>query len=149
MNEVNPQAAGAFGRADNREVFGWLSPRGNFYQADLFGHIEAVGKSPELKRLVPNFDEEVADLERQRQYKNDLIDQGEHPEWHTYEMAEDDFKHSIIHALYANGCLRVGSNGSYMHFEGSPQAIKSLFQKAKDLAEEYGKAPAFDPMQRW
>ncbi len=128
-----------------QKIFGWLSPRGNFYQVDMFQHIEAVEKVPELKNLIPNFDDEVAALEHLRQWSNDQIEAGEHPDWHTYEMASDDFKYSIIKSLYNAGCLRVGSSGSSIHFEGKSPAISNLYQKAKDLAEEHGMQAVFEP----
>jgi len=151
-SEMTQPPGGAFGKEAAgrfpRHIFGWLSPRGNFYEVDMYGHVEAIAQYPELKKLLPDLDEELVNLQSIKQWSLDQIDQGEHPEWHGYEMASDRVRYAILDTLYAQGCLRVGSSGSALHFEGRPQAIKSLYNKAKDLAEEYGMSPAFDPRTR-
>ena len=128
----------------NKPLFGWLSPRGNFYQVDIFRHLNAISQFPELKNLIPNFDQEMEQVERHANNSQELIAQGEHPEWH-HEIAEYDFRTKAIKMLYSAGCLRVGTAQGLLHFEGFPLAIQNLHQKAKDLAEEHGMMAKFDP----
>jgi hypothetical protein len=73
------------------------------------------------------------------------MDKGEHPEWHVYEKFMDDFQKSAVDSLYGAGCLRVGSYGKSMYFEGLSEGITGLYQRAKDLAEEYGMDAIFEP----
>ena len=141
------EAAGAFAKTGPREVFGWLSPKGNFYPARPMQHLDAVAQSPELKSLLPSFDERMAELKSREQESEDLIANDEHPEWHGYEMLKDDIEYGVMRNLYSQGCLRVGSVGSTMHFEGTANAIKNLYNKAINLAEEHEMAPKFEPIR--
>jgi len=74
-----------------------------------------------------------------------MAEKGEHPEWHGYEMTNDSCTGQVIGALYKAGCLRVGSTGDRMHFEGTATTIQNLHQKAKDLAEGHGMTAEFEP----
>jgi hypothetical protein len=131
----------------NQKIFGWMSPRGNFYPSEVYEHLESIGKIPELKALVPNYDQEMEAIEHLARWSRTQMDLGEHPEWHSYEMAKDEFAPKAIEALYAAGCLRVGSVQNVIHFEGKPAGIQNLHQKAKDFAEEHGMIAKFDPQK--
>ena len=74
------EAAGAFAITGNRGVFGWLSPRGNFYPTRPMQHLAAVTQSQELKNLIPGFDERMAELKNREQESLDSIENDEHPE---------------------------------------------------------------------
>ena len=141
-------SSGAFSRTGRNEVFGWLTSRGNFYPANRFEHLESIGKYSELKNLVSDFDEKWKELENAKEVRLGLVDKGQHPEWHGYELNRDTLENIVVRSLYLKGCLRVASVGKTMYFEGLPNAIKSLYQKARDLAEEYGMGTNFHPLTR-
>jgi hypothetical protein len=131
------------------EVFGWLTPSREFIATDPMKHLEAVYANSSLKKYVPWLDEDMGTLKSSYDARMQAIDDGEHPEWHGYEMLEDGIRSEVIDALYKAGCLRVGSHGGdLMYFEGTPEAIKNLYQKARDLAESHGKQAKFEPRRR-
>lgn len=134
---------------NTRPKYGWLSPRGNFYEVPQFGHLQAINQHIELKKFVPKLEDELSKLDQIERDSEELIARGEHPEWHCYEMAKSQLEYEVLDALYGNGCLRVGTSGHVMYFEGFPEAIKNLKYKAETLAEEYGMTAKFEPRKRW
>ena len=117
------------------EVYGWLSPRGHFYESERFGHIDQIGKHPELKKIIPEFDEFIKAFE-------ELDDPFESPLAAKQKQIYDTY---IYNELFKKGCLRVASQGMVLYFDGKPEAIRNLFHKAKDLAEEFGMSAKFEP----
>ena len=96
---------------------------------------------------MKNYEVLVTDLKRTEQCCLDSIAQGEHPEWHGYEVKESKVNSKIWESLMRKGCIRYGTsyNGRNLHFEGSPYALKKYMQKCKDFAEENGLEAHFDP----
>ena len=132
---------------ESQSLFGWLSPSGKFFQTGMYNHVADVGKIPELKALIPWYDERADAVEHTREYCNNLSRQGEHPEWHCYEMAHYDFQTSVVKALYERGCLRVGDAGSgTLAFEGMPNVIKSMRQTAIEFAQSHNMDAEFEPI---
>ena len=118
------------------EVFGWLSPSGKLYPCGRFGHAELAMNTPDLKRHISQetLDEvEEAKMAAARGYDQD-------------ESMKEDAEAEISMDLYRSGFLRIGSWGFDITFEGTPKAIKNLYQKAKDIAEERGGKAVFEPM---
>lgn len=112
-------------RRPDEEIFGWLSPGGKFYSCGMFDHAIVALNKPELKKYISKqtleaVDKQVYGNEADREISNDL---------------------------YKAGCLRVGSNPADLNsdviFEGISEAVKNLYQKAKDIAEQYGRKASF------
>src|SRR6185369_5536854 len=101
------------------DVYGWLAPSGNFLKTEMYAHAAAIGEHAELKALIPDYDSEIASLNDIRESCEERIEKDEHPEWHCYEMASSDVNYKIVCALKEAGCLRVGSTGNRMYFEGT------------------------------
>lgn len=130
-------------------LFGWFTPGAKFIDTGMYGHLssEVVNGNPEIKRLIPWYDAEYAELEEDRKETEARSERGEHPEWHSYETAEHEFHAGIVKTLYQAGFLRVGTFRDEVRFEGTAEGIKSLFPYAKELAETHGLKPYFDPVR--
>lgn len=123
-------------------LFGWLSPRGKLYPCESYGHFEVVLDTPELLALLPEATKRsIANMGRVRDRCAERSGRDEAPEWHEYEMFRDDVKTEVIDDMYRLGFLRVASQKEDLHFEGTPEAIRNLHQRATAMAEErWGKA---------
>lgn len=122
------------------ELYGWLSPRGKFISTNrAMNHLEAIKNNPELNALMPDdFKDSIAKLRHIEKNSEHAAETGEHPEWHRYEILSDQIEERAYDALYSRNYLRVATWRDEVHFEGTSNAIKNLYQKAKDLAEENG-----------
>ena len=109
------------------EIFGWLSPSGRFYRCGMFGHSAVVLKDPELKKHLSKETLKVVDQ----------------------QIYEDEADPEISNNMYKAGFLRVGSVPTILDsdiiFEGTPETIKNLYNKAKNMAEQYGRKATFSP----
>lgn len=128
-------------------VYGWILPNGEFVECPAFQHLETIMGMPQLTALVPEIDSIWNGVQGVRESCEELFESGEHPEWHSYDMAKCDAFSQIAEALYKNGCLRVASNQDCLHFEGFGKAIQSLYQRCKDLAEGYDMKPIFENLR--
>lgn len=104
---------------NKEEVNGWLSSNGKLYTCNsIFCHSPLVMKTPELLKHV----------------SEDSI-----------KLANDTGGVEYIYSdMWRAGFLRISSNSSTMYFEGTKQSIKNLYQKAKDIAESYGRKEVFN-----
>jgi len=129
-------------------ITGWMTPTGNFIECETYCHFAAILKHEELSDALELWGK-TKELELTGHYQDcqDLINQGEHPEWHGYEMAEDDVKYEARIKLLRKGFLRVGTQSNTVHFEGKSYAIKKLFQKAKDFAENHDMDYEFEKVE--
>ena len=128
----------------NKRFSGWITPSRNFYECPIYGHIFAIKKHQELKKIAnEKLNEWENDIENAREACESLEKKGEHPEWHTYEMAEYYVEKAIISFLKERGCLRVGTRSQkYMHVEGKITA--EMIEFCKSLAEERGLEYVYD-----
>jgi len=126
-------------------IFGWITPSRVFVPTSAWGHYDAIMGNDALKRLIPDELQDTSHLEHIKEGCEELIAQGEHPEWHCYEMACDSHRDQVVEALYASGAVRVGSQGNTLYYEGSPQGISNLHQFCKDFAEDHNMGAAFEP----
>jgi hypothetical protein len=128
-----------------KSVFGWITPTRRFVPTEMWNHLKEISGDAELRSLVPDFDEMISSVECVREGCLALIDEGEHPEWHSYEIAESHCYWKAMENLYKAGAIRVGSRQDYLHFEGTPEGIHSLYQFCKDLADSYEMGCVFEP----
>jgi hypothetical protein len=127
-----------------KDIFGWVTPCRLFIETKSFQHFKLIGETPELLKLVPDYDKLQSDIDDVEQGCMALADNGEHPEWHNYEIARSHANGEAIGSLYNSGAIRVGSANGTMYFEGTSEAIQNLYQFCKDLAENYGMAVKFE-----
>lgn len=110
---------------NQEDVFGWLSPSGKFYSCGMFDHAIVVLSSSELRKYLSKETLEAVDKQI---YGN-----------------EADKQVSVD--MYKSGFLRIGvnpaDNDSPVYFEGTSEAIKNLYNKAKDLAEQQDRKASF------
>lgn len=127
------------------EIFGWFV-KGNFYSVDKYEHLTKL--DGELLRLAylthPNFarlHSEISSIHSDCEYR---ILTGEHPEWHIYEMAVDEYQSKLIKYLYDGGWIRVGSSDETIYFEGNSSSLYNWYSELKEFAESNGMYCCFE-----
>ena len=114
---------------------GWITPKGEFLGCNFYDHIAIVishVQNPQALELVEGLHEiEQGSLR--------LIEEGEHPEWHVYEMAKDDADDAIVRMAYEEGFVRVGVGRDIgvIGAEGTPAAIKARMVQIRKVVKEY------------
>jgi len=101
-----------YGQQKMSEIYGWITPKGEFEECAKFGHFE----SPSVLALWESegYDDKLKGIKEDCE---NLINDNDHPEWHIYEMAKDDFLSELMDQLYELGYIRVGTQGMDMYFE--------------------------------
>lgn len=130
---------------DKSRIYGWISPSGHFYDCDVLGHSKALKKIPEGRAVVEGIDDEIDDAKRECQKMEEEYGTSTHAEWHVVDMLETDYLHNLYEAAYDAKFIRVGQNGSELHFEARPEVWLDKHQFCRDLAENYDKRPVFVP----
>ena len=137
-----------------KPLFGWMLPNGSTIEVAAWEHLAAVEEHKELQKVLKSDYEVMRDELRSIEdgCREDAKREGNvNAEWHRYEMARDDVGNKIVRLLYAKGCLRIGTvshpQGDVLHFEGTPQAIKKLYRKCRDFAEDRNMQCSFDPRE--
>jgi hypothetical protein len=111
---------------------GWLAPSGRFYpcQRYMFDHLNVILTNPELKRfMTPELEDTLKKL--------DVAGEDQHDHLH------DTVEQLAYSQMYTRGYLRVAPEGDTVHFEGTPQGILNLFNKAKEIANQHDKKAEF------
>jgi hypothetical protein len=114
--------------------FGWVFPDGKLVACRLYDHYEVLGA-----KYKDRYRELVDDYQRSM---NDQLDQEQeeagdgyyHPAMHRFDP-EGDAQHDVIHELYRDGYLRVGTGKSgkniFLEFEGT----RAAFDRNRELAK--------------
>lgn len=125
------------------KLFGWLTPKNDFIRCSLYCHLESAQNHPEV-RAIPKVAELLDGLDEVYQHCSNLGAQGEHPEWHYYDMAYYDDKPRIIECLYDAGFIRIGQKGDVLFFEGKGAVLGQAKQRCEDFADGYGLSCSFE-----
>lgn len=116
---------------------GWLKSDGTFIECPSYEHVKVLLALPEVQSIekVKKLLNELENLE-----KMCLADQemGEHPEWHRYEILQDESYHEIYKKILDIGFIRICERGDTIYFEGRSNHLKNRYQKCKDFADSYG-----------
>ena len=119
--------------------FGWIY-EGTVFACEKYGHFDAIIKSDLCpKKIKDNWDSMESELRDIEADSRDLIEKGEHPEWHIYEIFECNCHGEITRQLYAEGFIRVGIDEAYrvLGFEGKRFAFKANYDIMQSIKEEY------------
>ena len=119
--------------------FGWIY-EGKVFACEKYGHFDSIIKSKLCpKKIKDNWEVMEKELDDCRQDSEDLIEKGEHPEWHVYEIFECNYHGEITRQLYAEGFIRVGIDEAYrvLGFEGKGFAFKANYDLLQSIKEEY------------
>ena len=88
---------------------GFISPDAKVYPISLYQHSEFLREFNEFKNEFEEFDEYIGD-EKDRFI--DGLDPNDHPEWHLFEIWEDDenekFRQKLYKKVYKIGWSRIG-----------------------------------------
>ena len=125
----------------SKNVTGWLTPSGDFISCSSYNHHNIV-TDPRIRQWIWEWAEWLEDIESSEAGCKELKAEGEHPEWHNYEMACSSIGSKMCQAMKQRGFLRVGTMGDQLHFEGKPDAF--MMEAAKYLAEVTNKTAVFD-----
>lgn len=119
--------------------YGWISPRGNVFGCDRYGHFEAIAEWADIKELLPQVFGMLESLVFSRESCEESCAAGEHPSWHCYEMACDRQEPKIKAALLSAGFIRIGTSpyAKMVEAEGNPEAILSRMTTIKRILKEY------------
>lgn len=120
--------------------FGWISNSGDLHACERYGHFEGLSKiveDPKFSQKIEEYDDRLNSIQEDSEA---LIAQGEHPEWHVYEMAQDSYGSEIVDMAYKFGWIRIGVDrqSNILGVEARPKAIKKHYQLLKDLEEVSG-----------
>lgn len=121
--------------------YGLIDPDGKIIPITLFNHFEELKKDERLAQEIEDFNDMIADAAID--HVRDL-GEGEHPEWHLYEMWADRekerFRTEILEKAYALGWGRLGKfyyyDGRYefVELEANEQHAPRLKKIAEELA---------------
>lgn len=123
-------------------TFGWLAPDNELYLTQVsYGHINLLVNAAD-KYFSKELCAEIDYLETIYKECQELSEQGEHPEWHRYEMAEDSIRHTLLKALIRLGFIRLGTDKLartlYYHHLGGLELNDTQLEIIKDLAKRNG-----------
>lgn len=110
-----------------KKQFGWLTNRGEFYGVPYSGHLKALKELPLPSDMSNLYDELQQDIDAAEESCQELVDAGEHGEWHHYEMTVDRSIDRFVEELYKHGWIRIGKSyhDNVFEFEGKPESLKS------------------------
>lgn len=119
--------------------FGWISPSGRLIPCSQWGHYDVIINDEEIESAIPWIHASWGGVEAAREECENLANSGEHPEWHIYEIAEDNFRYKVWEALMSAGFLRVGTSvyGKIVEIEGSRDTLSKYLNNIKDLIIEF------------
>lgn len=112
-----------------KNLFGWITPTSRILYCDRWCHDEVLKKDNEVLK-VDEVREQIETKENIGKSCQELADNGEHPEWHCYEMYDIDYQ-----CLLSNGFIRFGSLDNRLHFEGKREVLASKLDVIKRESE--------------
>lgn len=118
--------------------FGWISNSGECFGCEQWCHVSIIEKIVIDEKIKTKIDEINESVEETRKRCQELADNGEHPEWHSYEMADDDACAETVQHLFNSGWIRIGTTREIIEAEGLSESITTHYQLLKDLEEESG-----------
>lgn len=118
----------------NFQITGWLTNNGKFIECEIYEHFKV--QDPIIESIWNEYKE---DLETAYEGCSSLIDQGEHPEWHTYEMFLIDCQFEAYRQLYKKGYLRIFNYGTDIGIEGFASSIESQKSVLKKMSDDEGR----------
>lgn len=125
---------------------GWITPQKTILECTPFEHFEWLAKSatvsPQIAEKIRSMNEELNELSADCE---NLMEIGEHPEWHRYEMAQYSLRADVIHLAYNEGYIRFSSYGGMIFFQGKAEFIKDRHDFMKNYAEQEDLVPKFEP----
>lgn len=137
INNLSPSVLSKFKNSRN----GLLTPDGELLPVAMFDHFFELKHRSELKELIDEFEKEV---DNERAIFEDNIPDGEHPEWHTFDMwesrREDELRQEILDKAYKLGWGRIAfmqkrPKPHLVELETHPDSAKTLKQYAQSVAE--------------
>ena len=129
--------------------FGWITKDNQVLLCKEYDHFETLREFPEITKYV-DIDGIIESLDWVQQDCCNLAQEGEHPEWHHYEMYEDSCRDRVWSTLLKNGFIRFGiayNDDERMYFEGLPEVIKDKYEKCKSVAENNDRTAKFNPQK--
>ena len=120
---------------------GWLTPRGEYIEADDYEHHVALLGTALRDKIKPFFDRAERAKEACKRLQREQC--ATHAEWHTYEIASDDASFQARRIALDAGWIRVGLSTDGAHFE-LKNPTQERMQLCKDAAEDHGYTAIFE-----
>ena len=121
--------------------FGWITPTGKIVTCNIHAHLDDFTiQQFDMPDFMQWFESERESVESIREGCEQLSERGEHPEWHSYEIANDSFHYQALTKLYELNFIRIGKNYDEIELEGFKYAFEKnadIIQSIKDLAPEF------------
>lgn len=95
---------------------------------DVYGHFEFIEDN---YRHIDRIDEILNGINSVHESCESLIENGEHPEWHCYEMAKDSSESTINAILMNNNILRLNCNNGTLFIDTIGEKYHGNNQKEK------------------
>ncbi|NJL70811.1 MAG: hypothetical protein HC888_03980 [Candidatus Competibacteraceae bacterium] len=117
---------------------GWTTPSREFVQCSMYEHLQTVFDNEKLHKYVEkmaSFKDKMLDFNEDRCAREES---DEHPEWHSYEVAYDDFRRDVWRHLMNCNLIGIGKHGKEIYFEGKASTLASMKTWLEDFAEERG-----------
>lgn len=113
-------------------VTGWITNKGNVIECRVYEHFNTNDIT--IKKIWCKYEEELNES-----YKShvELSENGEHPEWHSYEIFENECKNNAYKEIYELGYLRISKYDNEIAIEGYGQYIANNKQLIDDLSDKY------------
>lgn len=118
--------------------FGWITHAGDVVHCDKYAHLseEVLVISESIKGFKRWYDSEYEIIKSAELGSQELIEKDEHPEWHHYEMLNDEFQSECLTKLYEAGWIRFGSYGNNYELEGFKHAFTNQADKIQTLKDD-------------
>ncbi len=117
--------------------FGWLTPTGILIPCELYKHKDVLLDNEEIMNKFPWIKDELENLDSIAESSNRMIEQGEHPEWHCWEIANDSLSYDIYTALIKEGYIRLGKTfDNDIEAEGHSNFISDRMQYLNTIIEK-------------
>lgn len=111
---------------------GWITNNGKIVECEPWEHLKT--DDPMVRSVWSEYEDIVDGA-----YENcaSAQEEGEHPEWHIYEICLDNCQSKALVQLYNKGYIRVSNYGTNIAINGTRKAIESQKYVLKKLSDFY------------
>lgn len=118
-------------------ITGWITNKGKIIECKPYNHFDVDDDD-----LLNLWDEYVQEIQIAFNMCNGLAEAGEHPEWHYYEITQNDCKNEAYSDAYKLGYLRISpwiriGEIPMLAVEGLSKFINTHKLIIKELANKY------------
>jgi len=114
-------------------ITGWITNNSKVIECNTYDHFKV--DDPIITKL---WEDKQKELDEIHEDCSNLSADGEHPEWHVYEIAESNAQYETYRELYARGFVRLAPINRYeLAAQGTSKALEAHKYVLKELADKY------------